>query len=155
MSALRALLKEYLEETVAAAAAGTPLNGGAVKKNPFGAIDAAKIIAPGPKESKLTPSPGFETVEEFGSAPVIVFIVPIPDGAEATEDDYETAIELAEGMALQVAADIFVNNDLGGRVRDCLPGKLLSDWTEVKRIPVAVANLRLHVNVAGQQIGED
>lgn len=150
-TALRRLLREYLGEVVATAGPDTPLAGTSVKKNPFAAIDAAKIVSIGPKESTLAPTGDYSTAEEFGASPVIVIVVPV--GGEATEDDYEAAIELAEDMAKQIAADCFINSDLGGRVRDSLPGKLRSDWTEVKRAPVAVANLELHVNVAGQQIG--
>lgn len=150
-SSLRKLVGDWLKDLASGASSGSALSGAAVKKNPYAALDARKIVSVGPKQSKLAPSSDYSDAEEFGSGVTVVILVLVDD--PAGEDEYEAAVEEAEAIGRQIAADCYANNDLGGRVRDSLPGDLASDWTKEQGVPLAVANLTLHVNVAGQQIG--
>ena len=147
---LETLAQEWLEARVAAEAAGRALVGVQVLDTAFGKITSDKAVMIGPASSSFAPMTN-GTAGEFGGVVTLIILVRV---ADRTPQKYLEARETALAVAARIAyLAMFEDNDLGGRVRDSLPGEYTRTFTPGDGQSFAVGNLPLHVNVAGQQIG--
>lgn len=155
MSTLRGKLESWLVAVVAGAAAGSPLEGAQVCGTAWDAVEQSKALMVGPIEAKgLAPDAGAETMLDCDVSAVVVIVVPIT-AEEPLPSDNAAAYDTAELMGKALARAIFDGGTtLGGRVGDCLPGKLGRTIDKVTEIPCGYANLVLRINETGQLLEE-
>ena len=146
---LEEIIEAWLEEVVAAEPADKPLHQAQVCDSAFGRIEKDRVVMIGPAEGDLAPE-GTDLAGEFGGVLILVILVRVADREPAS---YKAARDRAVSMGRRLAQLAFDDSQLGGRVRDSLPGTLKRSFTPGDGQKYAVANLPLHINVAGQQIG--
>ena len=155
MSTLRGKIEEWLNDVVGGAADGSPLAGAQVCGTAWDAVEQPKALMVGPIESKgLAPDAGAETMLDCDATAVIVIVIPVA-AEEPRPSDFAAAYDQAELMGKALGAAI-VDGDttLGGRVGDCLPGKLGRTIDKVVETPCGYANLVLRINETGQLLEE-
>lgn len=155
MSTLREKLESWLNEVVAAAAPGSPLDGAQVCGTAWDAVEQPTALMVGPIVARgLAPDAGAETVLDCDVEAAVVIIVPIT-AEEPQPSDYAAAYDLSEEMGKALAVAIFDGDTtLGGRVGDCLPGKLGRTLDKVAEAMCGYANLILRINETGQLLEE-
>lgn len=147
---LETTVEEWLEERVAAEPPDEPLHQVQVLDSSFGKITEDVAVMIGPAESKFAPQAS-GTSGEYGGAVVLIILARVTERTPAKfKEARETVISVAGRIAYLVQ---FEDSDLGGRVRDALPGEFVRDFGPHDGQAYAIGNLPLHVNVAGQQIG--
>ena len=155
MITLRQKLEEWLNAVVGAAADGSLLAGAQVCGTAWDAVEQAKALMVGPIDSgSLAPDAGIEEVLDFDVKATVIIVVTVAAADEAAGPqpaEYAAAYDTAELIGKRLA-QMVVDGDttLGGRVGDCLPGKLLRTIDKVSEVPCGYANLVLRINETGQ-----
>lgn len=139
-----------MKEIVEAAAEDETLHGVDVLPTSYDAITKNRTIQTGPCTSSLAPSAGGEEMEEFDAKLIFIILVKIGDRKDGASFDaaLEDALSIAKAIALIVCEDA----SLGERVLDCLPGRIISDYTTANNHPHALVNLPLFINQTGQLV---
>lgn len=143
-------VQEWLESLVATAGSGDALYQVDVLDTAFDPITRPKSVMIGPAEGELAPSPAGARADEYGAEVTLILMARVESRAAAK---FKEAREAVITMAQAVAFAAFYDGQLGGRVRDSLPGRLRRTFTPHDGQTFAVGNLPLYVNVAGQQLG--
>jgi hypothetical protein len=154
MTPIETAVKEWLDDLVAAAAPGSPLDGAAALATVMHPITTTKSVMVGPCESQLAPAyADADDAEEFAASVLLVINcrVATRDGA-----GFLAARDAVIEMGAKIAAACFVSPDLGGRVRDALfpTGEFRRAWGNIDGQLFAVGNLPLVSNVVGQSASQ-
>lgn len=144
------LIFDFVSAAVEAAAEDTAIFGAEVHETIYGKITKVKVIQIGPCESSPAPNHDASETEEFDGDPVLVFLRQVGDRNVPT--NYRDARRAVLAMMKQVAKLVTDDATLGGRVIDCLPGRMVRGFTTLDSQPFALGNLTLRVNETGQQL---
>lgn len=148
MTTVRKSGYEYVKEIVEAAASGETLYSVDVHQTSFDAVTKTRTVQTGPCTSSMAPEAGAEEMGEYDAKLILIILVKVADRKSGPSFDaaMEDAFAIAKAIGLKVAND----NSLGGRVLDCLIGRVVSDFTPVENHPHALVNLPLFINQTGQ-----
>jgi hypothetical protein len=141
-TSLATAVYNYLVAFVGTAPEGHVLHGAQVSKTSYAPVIGVKCIQIGRKDADLVPLEGGDECGEDDGKLTLIILRKVADRKD--EEAFYEAREEAEAMGKAIALPIFNEPTLGGRVGDCLPGRLVSDWTTVQNHPHGLANLTLN-----------
>ena len=142
-------IDEFIEEAINAAQAGDPLHGADLHDTVYLKITKDYGVRIGDCESSISLLPG-GGAEEFDADVTLVFYSRV---IGQDKSQRKAARNQARSLALAVASLFLIDPSMGGRVRDCILGRLKRGYDSLADADsYAVGNLPLTVNFTGQQL---